>query len=137
MSKFNVRVYGVYLQEQKVLLSLEHFRGKTVLKFPGGGLEFGEGLIECLRREWQEELNCTLKVGEHFYTTDYYQPSAWDDTQVISIYYIVHPEVALRFPLNNGNELFDWYPVNQNLQNLLTLPIDKVVGKLLLKKVNG
>lgn len=131
MSKFNVRVYGIYLSENKVLLSLEHYKGKTVLKFPGGGLEYGEGLILCLQREWEEELNCPIKIGAHYYTTDYFQPSAWDDSQVISIYYRVFPEKILHFPLNNGAELFDWYPINKQLPELLTLPIDKLVGSKL------
>lgn len=131
MLRFNVRAYGICLSGKRVLLSLEHFKGKTVLKFPGGGLEYGEGLIHCLQREWQEELNCSIKIESHFYTTDYFQPSAWDETQVISVYYKVYPEKKLNFPLNNGAELFDWYPIDEKLPDLLTLPIDKVVGSKL------
>ena len=41
---FNLRVYGILLGENKqVLVSDEFIRGSYYTKFPGGGLEFGEG----------------------------------------------------------------------------------------------
>lgn len=133
MFRFNVRVYGLYYSEQKILLSREHVKGSEIIKFPGGGLEYGEGLKEALKREWLEELNCPIRVGNHFYTTDYFQKSAWDESQVISIYYIVKPESSLRFPFDNGNEIFDLYSIDEHLMDILTLPIDKIVGKMILK----
>jgi len=42
-------------------------------KFPGGGLQFGEGTIDCIKREFREELGCEIGVLKHFYTTDYFQ----------------------------------------------------------------
>lgn len=36
------------------------------MKFPGGGLEYGEGVLECLHREFDEELNVKIDVIEHF-----------------------------------------------------------------------
>lgn len=137
MPYFNIRVYGIFLTERKVLLSLEQVRGAEILKFPGGGLEFGEGLKDCLRREWMEELAIPIKVGAHFYTTDFYQRSAWDDSQVISVYYFVHSENICSIPLNNGVEVFDWYPVDNRLEKLLTLPIDKIVGGLLFQNLKA
>lgn len=128
MRSFNIRIYGICLSEGRVLLSQEKICGKTILKFPGGGLEFGEGLKDGLCREWMEELNVSVKVGKHFYTTDFFQPSAWDDSQVISIYYMVQPVGDISMPLNNGQEAFDWYPVDDKLETILTLPIDKIVG---------
>ena len=57
MSCFNVRVYGIMFNGQKqVLVSDEYIRGGYYTKFPGGGLEFGEGTLDCIKREWQEEL---------------------------------------------------------------------------------
>lgn len=131
MKIFNVRTYGVCTSNSKVLLSLENFKNKRILKFPGGGLEYGEGLIACLKREWKEELNCEIEVTDHFYTTDYFQLSAWDDSQIISIYYKIHLKADLQLPFSNGNESFDWHPINSALEDLLTLPIDKIVGKKL------
>lgn len=135
MPRFNLRVYGVCISDGKVLLSWEQFHNSQITKFPGGGLEFGEGLKDCLKREWMEELNCPIKVEKHFYTTDYFQPSAWDNSQVISVYYHVSPEhTFLKLPFNNGIEKFDWRPIDKQLVEVLTLPIDKIVEKKIVEK---
>ena len=55
MKRFNVRVYGIYITpQQQILLSDERIGDFCFTKFPGGGLEFGEGLHEALIREWKE-----------------------------------------------------------------------------------
>jgi len=135
--RFNVRVYGLWSDNGKVLVSRETVLGQSILKFPGGGLDFGEGLREGLTREWQEELNVPIAVNNHFYTTDYFQPSAWDDSQIISVYYEVSPLVPLVLPFNNGQEQFDWLPVDARMAERLTLPIDKVVGEMLWEQQTG
>jgi ADP-ribose pyrophosphatase YjhB (NUDIX family) len=88
---FNLRVYGVLLGPNKeVLVSDELIRGGYYTKFPGGGLEFGEGTRDCLKREFKEEMDLDIAVGDHLYTTDFFQMSAFNpDHQIISIYYWV------------------------------------------------
>src|SRR3954471_3109968 len=93
---FNIRVYGILIGENKqVLVSDEFIRGDYFTKFPGGGLEFGEGTRDCLKREFKEETGLAITVGEHIYTTDYYQVSAFNKKdQIISIYYYAHASDA-------------------------------------------
>jgi 8-oxo-dGTP diphosphatase len=86
--RFNIRVYGICIQGGKVLINEELIRGQKVIKFPGGGLDWGEGTIACLKREWREELAIDINVTGHFYTTDFFQDSAFDNSQVISIYLV-------------------------------------------------
>lgn len=135
INHFNIRVYGLWLNDQnEVLISLEKIRGSQFIKFPGGGLEFGEGIMDCLKREWMEELGRTFQQATHFYTSDFFQPSAFHPNhQVISIYYkildddfspIVHPK---HDPALVG---FRWQKLDENLS--LSLPIDQVVGKMLI-----
>ena len=77
MHHFNIRVYGVLVNEQKqVLVADEYIRGGYYTKFPGGGLEFGEGTRDCLKREFMEEMNLSVSVDDHIYTTDYFQCQA-------------------------------------------------------------
>jgi ADP-ribose pyrophosphatase YjhB (NUDIX family) len=77
MSQIIVRVYGLLIDEQEqVLVSDEYIRGNYYTKFPGGGLEFGEGLREGLTREFQEEMQLNIEVLDHLYTTDFFQRSA-------------------------------------------------------------
>src|ERR1700694_944002 len=93
MHRFNIRVYGIYINEQRqVLVSDERIRGHHYTKFPGGGLEYGEGTRDCLKREFLEEMSWRVEAGAHLYTTDFFQVSAFHpDHQIISIYYFVHP----------------------------------------------
>ncbi|GAJ02545.1 unnamed protein product, partial [marine sediment metagenome] len=49
---FVVRVYGLIINDKKeVLLTDEYQLGMKMTKFPGGGLEFGEGPVDCIKRE--------------------------------------------------------------------------------------
>jgi len=91
MALFNVRVYGILLDPEKgLLVSDEFIRGNYITKLPGGGLEIGEGTRDGLAREFMEEANIEVIVGAHFYTTDFFQISAFNHKdQIISIYYLV------------------------------------------------
>lgn len=148
MPLFNVRVYGLLIdQHQRLLVTDEFIRGSYITKLPGGGLEFGEGTRDCLQREFMEETGIEVKVGAHFYTTDFFQISAFNNKdQIISIYYIVHAadttkiktsEIPFNFSEqqvadpNGESEVFRWIPLNQLTPASVTLPIDKVVIQLL------
>jgi 8-oxo-dGTP diphosphatase len=105
---FNVRVYGILSgNNREVLVSDEFIRGNQYTKFPGGGLEFGEGTRDCLKREFKEEMNLNVRVTDHLYTTDFFQMSAFNpDHQIISIYYKVEALEEIRIPLRT--RLFDF-----------------------------
>jgi ADP-ribose pyrophosphatase YjhB (NUDIX family) len=138
MKRFNVRVYGLWIHEGSVLVNDETIRGDKVIKFPGGGLEWGEGPRECLVREFREELNLDIKVEDHFYTTDIFVKSAWDDTQVISLYYTVSADapdtVVNLFP---AEERSFWMPLSEVHEDRFTLPLDKVVARMLRQNSTG
>lgn len=147
---FNVRVYGVLINEKnQILLSDEYIRGKYYTKFPGGGLEPGEGTRDCLKREFKEEMDLFVEVGAHLYTTDYYQQSAFNpEQQIISIYYYVEPLEPIKFPLREkafdftedqlkiykektSVETFRFIDLKDFSEENVTLPIDKIVAALL------
>ncbi|MBS1644391.1 MAG: NUDIX hydrolase [Bacteroidetes bacterium] len=130
--RFNVRVYGVWIAAGKVLVSEEQIFGETILKFTGGGVELGEGLIDALKREWQEELGVEIEVLQHLYTTDFFQLSAFDDSQVVSVYYRVQAVHAPATLLNrNFDERVFWLPLRDIDEQTFSLPIDKVVAALI------
>ena len=149
MALFNVRVYGILIDSQdRLLVSDEFIRGAYITKLPGGGLEIGEGTRDGLAREFMEEANLEVKVGEHFYTTDFFQISAFNNTdQIISIYYrvysdktetIVAKEKAFDFlpeqvaDKTETAEHLRWIALNELSEETMTLPIDKVAIKMLL-----
>lgn len=140
---FNVRVYGIFINDKsEVLLSDEYIKGSFITKFPGGGLEYGEGTLDCLKREWREELEQDIEVKNHIYTTDFFQISAFGDgRQIISIYYYVKtisPFVkTVKSKPFDFEELVDqaqalrWIPVNELTEEAITLPIDKIVVNII------
>lgn len=147
---FNIRVYGILINEaNRVLVSDEFIRGAYITKFPGGGLESGEGTRDCLAREFMEEMNLNVRVGDHIYTTDFYQPSAFNPAhQIISIYYYAHPLEPITAPLRSApfdfdenqlavyrssgeTETFRFVDWDHFSAESVTLPIDKIVAKLL------
>jgi 8-oxo-dGTP diphosphatase len=150
---FNIRVYGVLLNEKKqVLLSDEFIRGQYYTKFPGGGLEEGEGTRDCLKREFKEEMNLGVLIGDHIYTTDYFQMSAFNPAdQIISIYYFVKALEPITAPLRNKEFDFDEdqmkiYKEKTEIETFrfidwdnfsaesVTLPIDKIVATIVKEK---
>lgn len=118
-----------------LLVCEEMIRGQQIIKFPGGGLEYGEGTIEGLKREFMEEMQLEVEILSHYYTTDYFQPSAYDDSQVISIYYMIRPLKSLILPLKNEREYFYLAEINDDLLNTMSLPIDKLVVRKILKYI--
>jgi len=140
---FNVRVYGVLVNSRKdVLVTDEFVYSRNITKFPGGGLQFGEGTLDCLQREFMEELNLQIKVVGHFYTTDFFQASFIDPSQqVISIYYLVEPvnEIELKTsdkPVDfSGTEealqSSRWLPLLHASEEDVTFPIDRKVMNML------
>ena len=136
---FNVRVYGILINDSnQLLLSYEFIKGNYYTKFPGGGLEIGEGTRDCLIREFHEEMNISIEVGEHFYTTDFYQQSAFEpNDQIISIYYLVsaHEKIDLE-KINSEKdktENFRFVDLKKLSPKDVSLPIDKTVARLLLE----
>ena len=153
MHRFNLRVYGILINDKKQILVADEFiRGGLYTKFPGGGLEFGEGTRDCLKRELKEELGIEAEIGDHIYTTDYFQISAFrPGDQIISIYYFARQLEALKVPLRNKPfdfdekqldnynktgetetfRLIDWEDFSDEI---VTLPIDKIVARMLKEK---
>ena len=77
MQRFNIRVYGILINVQKqVLLSDEFIRGNYYTKFPGGGLEFGEGTRDCLKREFKEEMDLETLLKTYFASNEKLQKRA-------------------------------------------------------------
>ncbi len=136
-NKFTVRVYGILINEKnEVLLADENIRGRHITKFPGGGLELGEGPLECVVREFKEETGQEVSVIEHIYTTDFYIHSQINpDYQVIGIYYRISCEGASLIEVNTekDNIILKWVLVTELSENDVTFNSDKTVVKLLIK----
>ena len=139
-------------EQQQVLVADEFIRGGYYTKFPGGGLEFGEGTRDCLKREFMEEMNLRVSIMDHIYTTDFFQISAFNPShQIISIYYFAKALEPITAPLRDKlfdfderelkmyqdtgeTETFRFINWNDFSDESVTLPIDKLVARMLKDK---
>lgn len=140
MDNFIIRVYGLVVNPQnEILISDEYVLETYMTKFPGGGLEFGEGLIDCLVREFKEECNQQeIENIRHFYTTDFYQKALfYKNAQLLSIYFLADLTEPLRFKISekpfdfeiedNFGQSFRWAKIKELKEDDITFPIDKFV----------
>ncbi|MCK9202983.1 MAG: NUDIX domain-containing protein [Bacteroidales bacterium] len=144
--RFNIRVYGFLTDDRKVLVTDEFRLGVFMTKFPGGGLQFGEGTIDCLKREFLEELHVKIEVISHYYTTDFFQPTVLlpSNQQLISIYYRVSAPKPYLFPVTDirydipeidGAQSFRWLKISDLSENEFTFPVDKYISRRLRDEV--
>ena len=92
-NKFSIRVYGIlFNRQQEVLVAHEQIENTAFTKFPGGGLEFGEGLHDCIIREFKEETGVAVEVLSHIYTSELFIQNSFDaHEQIIGVYYLLAP----------------------------------------------
>jgi 8-oxo-dGTP pyrophosphatase MutT (NUDIX family) len=141
-NQFNIRVYGFLFDDGRVLVTDEFRLGIYMTKFPGGGLQFGEGTIDCLIREFMEEMDTPVKILSHYYTTEFYQPTTLlpSNMQLLNIYYLVKADQPYKFPISNfqndippvdGAQSFRWVRIPDLNPEDFTFPIDRfIVQKL-------
>jgi 8-oxo-dGTP pyrophosphatase MutT (NUDIX family) len=135
MKNFNLRVYGLVINDKKkILLSDENRFGHFFTKFPGGGVEPGEGILDALKREFIEELNLVIEDATPFYFNDFYQESTFrKEDQIVSFYYLVQCDTSkikvetYVIPFQEETEKQRWISIADLSPNILTFPIDKIV----------
>ena len=152
LKHFTIRVYGLIINNNDEILISDEFQLSTKMtKFPGGGLEFGEGPADCIKREAIEEFGQEVEILDHFYTTDFFQKALfYEDYQLISIYYSIRFIEPIKFKISNepfdfekmenGNQSFRWKKILELHEEKFTFPIDRKVAEILIEerlKVEG
>ena len=140
LKKFTIRIYGIIINKNNEILITDEFQlGMKMTKFPGGGLQFGEGTVDCLKREFGEECNGQeIENIKHFYTTDFFQKALfYEDHQLLSIYYLADLKLPVKFTISsqpfdfdkmeNGNQSFRWVKIKTFNPDEFSFPIDKFV----------
>lgn len=133
--KINVRVYAICIKYAEILVLFEKYAGEDLVKLPGGGLEYGEGTMECLHRELKEELNLRVKNVEHFYTQEAFLKSKFNENeQLLTIYYLaeIEDETELKI-LEPSIEKVEWKSLKLS-ENPFVLPVDRLVFEKLKEK---
>ena len=120
-NQLRLRVCGICVQSGKVLL-INHSGMNESGEFwspPGGGLEFGESIEDCLKREFLEETNTVISVGKFLTVREFLKPPI----HAIELYYEVKIESG------NIKKGFDPEMDYQIIKDIQWLSFEDVLGK--------
>ena len=144
LDSFNLRSYGILIEGGRVLLSKEWYPHYPdgMIKFPGGGVQLGEGPGQAVRREFMEELEMPISIEGVFHVPHGFLKSHFDNTQVVAIYWKVK-RLGSHIPLESpreiltdtgtpGRQKFMWIPLDEFKPEKMSFPFDKQVGQLLI-----
>ncbi|MDO5510402.1 MAG: NUDIX domain-containing protein [Weeksellaceae bacterium] len=136
INQFNVRVYALIVHEDALLVIKEPYAGEILYKFPGGGIEFGEGLVAGLQRELMEELNLEIESYQHFYTHEDFLRSKFKPNEQLFLvyYYVVVKDLNQMDVIDPNIEELIWIPISELTTDLVNLPTDKIVAQKLLNE---
>ena len=73
-SKVRVRVSGLLVQNDTLLLIAHKKSGEIYWLLPGGGVKYGESLVKALEREFCEELGIDIDVHNLLFICDSIDP---------------------------------------------------------------
>jgi len=72
--RVRVRVSGLLIEHDALLLIAHKKRGKVYWLLPGGGMNYGESMTRALEREFREELGVTVNVHDPMFIGDSIDP---------------------------------------------------------------
>ncbi len=87
--KIIIRCRAIIIHNNKLLV-VKHSPKNTYYVLPGGHLEWGEKIKECLSRELEEELGIKGDVGRLFYVNNYISDDTGyvnNDTQSVEFFF--------------------------------------------------
>lgn len=119
-NKVRVRVCGLLVKDTKLLV-LNHTGLNSENSFwspPGGGIEFGESIEDCLKREFKEEVNLNIQVKDFLFITEHIH----DSLHAVELFYHVEsndtPSIGLDPEIPDSFIKMEW----KNQKDLDLLP---------------
>ena len=127
LRKFRVAIYGVLVEQGKVLLTDTRVPSGIITNFPGGGLELGEAPLQALAREFREETRIEVQVRELLLCSqDFQQNPEYPSEQLVHIYYRVERASGEITQDGNGDDVVGlaWVAVKE-LSSKRILAVDQ------------
>ncbi|TSC69467.1 MAG: DNA mismatch repair protein MutT [Parcubacteria group bacterium Gr01-1014_56] len=118
--KFIIRCRGVILNDGKLLV-VKHTREADYYALPGGHLNSGEDVKECLRREILEELGIEPKIGKLLYINTFIDKG---NVQPVEFFFeVINAKEYIDFEKltrSHAHELFDicWADITDTIRIL-------------------
>ncbi len=112
-----IGVYAVIIQDDQILLTKTQAGSRNIMNFPGGGVDIHEGFSQALQRECQEELGCSVTIGELIYSsgTLYCNPE-FPDHYMFNLYFKATPCGEINYGLQESSwHLLQELPLDQML----------------------
>jgi len=138
--RFNARCYALIRSEKnRVLVMMERWQGIDLNKLPGGGLEFGEGLLDCIHREIREEFEASEKMSyKHLFTPTHCFYSRFKPQEQLLLNYFTNevPAQEDRWKLIQGDKNLlgmQWLELKEENAAWFTLESDRQAFLALLK----
>ncbi len=71
-NQLRTRVNGILIQDDKILM-IKHLmsQNKILWSVPGGGMQFGQSAHQNLQREFKEETNLNVEIGDFLFVNEY------------------------------------------------------------------
>lgn len=116
-----VRGSAILRQDDKILVLIYHYPDGTVHAIPGGNLDDGEILADCIIREFQEELNLEIALDGLLYVGD--MPGSEHIKPAVHV--VFQGQLVSGTPKLNPQETsaakWAWLPISE-LKNTLLYP---------------
>ena len=102
---FTCRIYGVLVEDGKVLLTRSRFIDKEFVNFPGGGMELGEAPVTALKREFVEETGLVVEPVRVLHASEGLHLSTQIPMQIVSMYWLVEKRGGTLRGGGNGDDV--------------------------------
>lgn len=134
--KVRIRVAGILIRGNKLLLIAHKKNNDIYWLLPGGGVDYGESLHEALQREFEEELNIAIEVRELVLVSDSIDPSG--KRHVVNVCFLCN-YLGGDFILGDDKRLHDYRFFGSDELSDITIfpPINDELKDIIKGKIHG